>query len=292
MLNTARRALSAAMPHVVGDWWHASAQNRRHHRSRRAKAEKGARAETRHPEHGDRSGSVHGAAYGAKKEPRFGKRGSSLGRYGRRAAGGEPARRVGWAHSIGGHGALPLPFGPRLRKLRHKARARVRAREHAFEKRARGAKARTQQAIVRAAARFVIALTRVPRALLALTRRTRRHLPSAESVHGEHHTPLGHRARQTNLTAKSTKRRGQQQLTFGFQEGGRVKRRVSTEPHEQDYSAHAAPEAVPHEAGYMSDDARWAAKQHHFDRAGARTIHGNIASNARHSQGKRDHRGM
>jgi hypothetical protein len=42
----------------------------------------------------------------------------------------------------------------------------------------------------------------------------------------------------------------------------------------------------------MNDDARWAAKQHHFDRAGARTIHGNIASSARHAQGKRDHRGM
>jgi hypothetical protein len=137
----------------------------------------------------------------------------------------------------------------------------------------------------------VLALTRVPRALMALTRRTKRH-PAAESLHGEHHTPLGRRGRQTNLTAKTTKRRGAQQLTFGFQGGGRVKRRVSPEPYEQEHGAHAAPEAVPHEAGYMSDDARWAAKQHHFDQAGARTIHGNIASNARHSQGKRDHRGM
>ncbi len=41
----------------------------------------------------------------------------------------------------------------------------------------------------------------------------------------------------------------------------------------------------------MNDDARWAAKQHHFDAAGARTIHGNIASASRHNQGKRDHRG-
>jgi hypothetical protein len=200
--------------------------------------------------------------------------GSALGRYGHRMA--SEVHRASWKET---HGPGRKQVHHKLHGLERRAKLRLSRRKHELEKRARSSVSLKKQALVRALARSMLAVSGFGRVLGAVMRKLR----ARRGAHAEPHTPLGRRERQTTLRAEAGK-----QTAFKWAEP--EARVTSPAPVVfENETEQARPGAPRH--GYISPDAQLAANELHFDQSNARAIHGAISSASRHAQGKRDHRG-
>lgn len=260
MTNVAVRVLSRYAPGLASRW-------REPHESRTQPHASGTK------KHGQRSGAVHGSPYAPRHKPRY-EMGSALGRYGHRIAAG--VHRPSWKET---HGPGRKKTSHKLHGLERRAKMRLERRKQALRKRARSSVSLKKQALVRAVARSMLAISGWGRALGSVMRKLRAR--SGRAV--EPHTPLGRRERQTSLRAE-----GGKQTAFKWAEP--EARAASPTPVTFETETEQAGRSAPRH-GYISPDAQLAANELHFDQSNARAIHGAISSASRHAQGKRDHRG-